>query len=80
MPSRSAGKVSLRQSLRTLFGGFALGLVTPGRLGELARCVFVCEENRTQVALLTLLDRILDFWALLTLMEASPFFLVPRRS
>ena len=73
----TVGKVHVRQSLRPLFGGFALGLITPGRLGELARCVFVREEERAQVALLTLLDRLLDLWALFTLVGASLFLLVP---
>ena len=71
----AAGKVRLRQSLRSLFGGFALGLITPGRLGELGRCVFVREDERTQVALLTLFDRLLDFWALLTFIGVSLFLL-----
>lgn len=71
----AAGKVRLRQSLRSLFGGFALGLITPGRLGELGRCVFVRDDERTQVVLLTLFDRLLDFWALLTLVGVSLFLL-----
>ena len=73
-----AGKTRLRQSLRALFGGFALGLITPGRLGELGRCAFVRKEERAQVALLTVFDRMLDFWALLTSMGASLFLLVPH--
>jgi uncharacterized membrane protein YbhN (UPF0104 family) len=74
----AVGKAPLRKSLRSLFGGFALGLITPGRLGELARCVFVREEERAQVALLTLLDRLLDLWALFTLVGASLFLLAPQ--
>jgi uncharacterized membrane protein YbhN (UPF0104 family) len=74
----AAGKAHIRKSLRSLFGGFALGLITPGRMGELGRCVFVRHEERAQVALLTVLDRLLDFWALLTLVGASLFLLVPR--
>ena len=74
----AAGNGHLRQSLRSLFGGFALGLITPGRLGELGRCVFVRENERAQVALLTVFDRLLDYWALLTSVVASLFFLVPR--
>lgn len=74
----AAGKSRIRQSLRALFGGFALGLITPGRLGELGRCVFVREEERAQVALLTVFDRLLDFWALLTSMGASLFLLASR--
>ena len=45
----AAGKRHLRQSLRSLFGGFALGLITPGRLGELGRCVFVREDERAHL-------------------------------
>ena len=74
----AAGHAHLGLSLRSLFGGFALGLITPGRLGELGRCFFVREEERAQVALLNLFDRLLDFWALLTAMGASLFFLAPR--
>ena len=74
----AGGKRHLRQSLRSLFGGFALGLITPGRLGELGRCVFVREDERAQVVLLTVLDRLLDFWALLTLMGLSLFLLTSR--
>jgi uncharacterized membrane protein YbhN (UPF0104 family) len=74
----AAGKPRLRQSLRTLLGGSALGLITPGRLGELGRCLFVRKNDRTQVGLLTILDRALDVWALLTLVGASLFLLVPH--
>ena len=74
----AAGNGHLRRSLRALFGGFALGLITPGRLGELARCVFVRHEERAQVALLTFLDRLLDFWALLTLTALSLFWVASR--
>jgi uncharacterized membrane protein YbhN (UPF0104 family) len=70
------GDFPVRKSLRTLLGGFALGLITPGRIGELGRCIFARKHERTQVALLTLLDRSLDLWALLTLIGASLFFLV----
>ena len=69
------GSFRLRQSLRTLLGGFGLGLITPGRIGELGRCIFVRKHERTRVALLTLVDRAVDLWALLTLVAASLFFL-----
>ena len=74
----AAGKGPLRQSLRALFGGFALALIIPGRLGELGRCVFVRADERAQVALLTIFDRLLDYWALLTFVCVSLFFLAPR--
>jgi len=67
-----------QQSLRTLLGGCALGMITPGRIGELGRCIFVRKRERAQVGILTLLDRALDFWALVTLVGASLFLLVPE--
>lgn len=73
----AVGNFRLRQSMRTLLGGCALGLITPGRVGELGRCIFVRKHERTQVAFLTMLDRALDFWALLTLVGASLFLLGP---
>jgi uncharacterized membrane protein YbhN (UPF0104 family) len=74
----AVGNFRLQQSLRTLLGGWALGLITPGRIGELGRCIFVRKHERAQVTLLTLLDRTMDLWALLTLVGASLFLLVPH--
>ena len=73
----AVGNFRWQQSLRTLLGGCALGLVTPGRIGELGRCMFVRKRERTQIALLTLVDRTLDLWALLTLVGVSLFILEP---
>ncbi len=72
------GNVCLRRSLRSIFGGFGLVLLTPGRLGEMGRCLFVPKNERFQVGALNLLDRLFDLWALLTLTAASLFFLIPR--
>jgi uncharacterized membrane protein YbhN (UPF0104 family) len=74
----AVGNFRFQQSMRTLLGGCALGLITPGRIGELGRCIFVRKHERTQVGILTLLDRALDFWALVTLVGASLFLLVPQ--
>ena len=74
----AVGNFRIQQSLRTLLGGCALGMITPGRIGELGRCIFVRKHERTQVGILTLLDRALDFWALVTLVGASLFLLVPQ--
>jgi uncharacterized membrane protein YbhN (UPF0104 family) len=73
----AGGNFGLQESIRTLLGGCALGLITPGRIGEFGRCLFVRKPERTQIALLTLLDRCLDLWALLTLVGASLFLLSP---
>jgi uncharacterized membrane protein YbhN (UPF0104 family) len=74
----AVGNFRFQQSMRTLLGGCVLGLITPGRVGELGRCIFVRKHERTQTGILTLLDRTLDFWALVTLVGASLFLLVPE--
>jgi uncharacterized membrane protein YbhN (UPF0104 family) len=74
----AVGNFRFQQSMRTLLGGCVLGLITPGRVGELGRCIFVRKHERTQAGILTLIDRALDFWALVTLVGASLFLLVPE--
>jgi glycosyltransferase 2 family protein len=44
------------QLTRSLFGGFALGMISPGRIGEFGRAIFVADQHRP-VSLLTALDR-----------------------
>jgi uncharacterized membrane protein YbhN (UPF0104 family) len=74
----SAGQPGARaqDSLRSLLGGFALSIVTPGRLGEFGRCLFVPRRDRLRTLLLNVLDRLLDMWALLTFGVVSLFLLV----
>jgi len=49
--------LSFRFILRSLLGGNALGLLTPGRLGELARGVFFQKEQFWQVSGLSVIDK-----------------------
>jgi uncharacterized membrane protein YbhN (UPF0104 family) len=65
-------------SAKSLLGGFALSAVTPGRMGEIGRCLFVTDSDRPQVFLLNVLDRALDMWALATCAVASLVALAPR--
>jgi uncharacterized membrane protein YbhN (UPF0104 family) len=65
-------------SARSLLGGFTLGAVAPGRLGELARCLFVGEAARPSALLLNILDRALDMWALASCMVVSLMALATR--
>ena len=41
----------------SLLLGYTLGLITPGRLGELARSIFFQDRNRTHITGLNLLDK-----------------------
>ncbi|NUO81030.1 flippase-like domain-containing protein [candidate division KSB1 bacterium] len=49
-----------RASLFSLLAGFPLGLITPGRWGELGRAFFLPQVNRHQVMLLAALDKVFD--------------------
>ncbi|HLY63797.1 MAG TPA: lysylphosphatidylglycerol synthase transmembrane domain-containing protein [Terriglobia bacterium] len=68
-------RTPLRDVMRSLFGGFALGVVTPGRLGEFARCLFTPEAERPTVIALNVLDRILDSWSVATYAVVSLFLI-----
>lgn len=53
--------------IRSLLSGLAIGMMTPGKVGELSRSLFLPAENRSRVAGLTILDRYLELLALLFL-------------
>lgn len=67
-----------RDVMRSLFGGFALGVVTPGRLGEFGRWLFIPEAERGAVISLNVLDRFLDSWSVATYAVVS-LWLAGRR-
>lgn len=69
---RAAGiPVKKVDSLRSLLCGFALSVPTPGRVGELGRCLFLPASVRSQVFLLNIFERVLDGWAVFTYAVAS---------
>lgn len=43
---------------RSLLAGFTLGFITPGRIGELGRAIFVKDCNRLQLVGLTMVDKL----------------------
>jgi glycosyltransferase 2 family protein len=58
--------VTETDSLRSLLCGFALSVPTPGRVGDLGRCLFLPENLRTQIFQLNILERTLDAWGVFT--------------
>ncbi len=67
----AGSRASSRDVTRSLFGGFALGVVTPGRMGEFGRCLFIPESQRAPIISLNILDRALDSWSVVTYAVAS---------
>jgi len=58
---RSSGRrCGLGDCARSYLGGMSVAIVTPGRVGELARAFFTPFEDKTPVLALALADKILD--------------------
>lgn len=66
------------ESARSLFGAYALASVTPGRLGDLSRCMFTSPGSRTGVLAYTVADKLFDVLSALSFAAVSLFFLVPH--
>lgn len=61
------GSITFMQSCRSYLGGMPLGLVTPGRLGELSRCLFLPQASVHNLAGAgrVMMDNWTDFLAVL---------------
>jgi len=60
--------VDLKTSAKSLLSGMVLGLLTPGRIGELSRAVFLKKiKNKIKIVGLVIVDRITDVYVLLLL-------------
>ena len=70
-------EVNGRDALYSLLGGAALGLVTPSRLGELGRGVFL-GRSRAKAALLTAVDKLSSAAVTLGLGAAAAWILWPH--
>lgn len=51
-------EVGLSESLISLFGGITIGLITPGRIGEVGRALFIKHANQLKIAGLAAIDKI----------------------
>ena len=72
-------ETSISLSARSLLGGFSLSIMTPGRLGELGRALFLPSHKSSNAFILNCIDRSLDFWGLVTFAIVSLFSLAPFR-
>jgi uncharacterized membrane protein YbhN (UPF0104 family) len=68
--------ISNSQIITSLMCGFSVGLVTPGRLGEIGKGVFIRSQSRSQLTGMAILDKILSLWALAVLGVAALFYLI----
>ena len=52
--------VSKKEVIRSIFGGYTLSLVTPARVGEYGRFLFITHKDKRGIILLTFLDKIFN--------------------
>ena len=64
---REVPRVTWSRALKSLLFGFGVGAISPARLGELARVIFFPGDKRYQIAGLVIVDKALDFLALILL-------------
>jgi len=57
--------ISLMESISSFFGGMVVGFVTPGRIGEVGRSLFLKNVNRLQSVGLVFIDKLYSFLTIL---------------
>lgn len=78
-----SAKVSRGDLIRSVIGGYAFVLATPGRVGEFSRALFIRGESRLKVMGLVAIDKMSGFSIILLLsvlslaMQSSGFFYLP---
>lgn len=68
--------VSDYEAASSLFAGFALGFVTPGRIGELGRALFIENCSRTQLVGLATIDKLFSMSAVFLVGALGLFLLL----
>ena len=70
-------ELSLKEAASAWISGFFIGLVTPGRVGDLARAFYLKDKMKIGSALTTVVvDRILDIFVLMVLSVLGIFFII----
>lgn len=74
---RVAINVRPKEILSSLFLGFSLGLVSPGRIGELARGLCIPGESKTRIAGLVVVDKIYNMLIIVLISITAMIALYP---
>ena len=57
-------KISYWDAFKSITGGMAFGIITPGRVGEVTRSLFIKHAKKAEISGLVLLDRIFDLYVI----------------
>ena len=70
-------ELSMKEGISAWLSGFFIGLITPGRVGDLARAFYLKEKMKIGSALTTVvIDRVLDIFVLMALSVLGVFFII----
>ena len=70
-------ELSMKEGISAWLAGFFIGLITPGRVGDLARAFYLKEKMKIGSALTTVvIDRVLDIFVLMALSVLGVFFII----
>jgi uncharacterized membrane protein YbhN (UPF0104 family) len=75
----SAPGITLKESLASFLGGAAIGLLTPGRIGEVGRVLFIKKGRLESLMGIALLDKVIDLNVTLWLATYGSFVLFDKR-
>ncbi len=51
-------QITVYESLNSYFGGFTIGMITPGRIGEVSRCLFLKDIDKLKAAGMVFIDKL----------------------
>lgn len=72
--------VTNNETLSSLLAGFALGFVTPGRIGEFGRAWFISDCSKAEIVGLTMIDKLFSTLLVLLLGSVGLFTLLRNHS
>ncbi len=68
-----------KEIFSALMCGFSIGLVTPGRMGEVGRGLFIRSNSRSQMTGMAIIDKLLSQWTLGVCGIAALFYMIEFR-
>lgn len=71
-----AKELRYREALISFLGGMSLGLLTPGRVGEFGRIIFIRKTNLSTLVGISLIDKVVDLEVTLFLGICGIFFIL----
>jgi uncharacterized membrane protein YbhN (UPF0104 family) len=71
--------VSEKEVFASLMCGFSIGLVTPGRLGEIGRGMFIHSAFKSEMTGMAIIDKVLSQWALAVCGFTALFYILEFR-